>query len=124
MEEVRQVLLKRNSKTITCQEAHSVAESFGIDPFELGHLLDELQIKIIACQLGLFGYGERKKDLPFVERVDEGIQRAIEERLRDGRLPCKDAWDIAKRHGVSRKYMGGVCESLGIKISSCQLNAF
>lgn len=124
MEGLREELLKKGSKSISCEEAHRLSHSYGIAPLSLGEMLDELEIKIIACQLGLFGYGEKKKEIPYVETVEGELTEEIRSRLENGRLPCKAAWEIADKREVPRKYIGGACERLGIKISSCQLGAF
>lgn len=39
---------------ITCAAAFKLAEELGVSRGELGHLLNELKIKIISCQLGCF----------------------------------------------------------------------
>jgi hypothetical protein len=39
---------------IPCVVCFQIAEEFGIPKRELGKLLDELGIKVIQCQLGLF----------------------------------------------------------------------
>ncbi len=122
MEEVRNRLKGRED--ITCKEAHQLASEYGIPPKEVGEILDELKVKIVQCQLGLFGYGAKKKDVPFLEKIDEGIQEEIKRRLREGRLRCLDAWEIADGYKVQRKVIGGACDRLGIKIAHCQLGAF
>ncbi|MEJ5330622.1 MAG: hypothetical protein WHT07_10770 [Desulfobaccales bacterium] len=39
---------------ITCAAAFKLADELGVSRAELGHLLNELKIKIINCQLGCF----------------------------------------------------------------------
>ncbi len=39
---------------ITCAAAFKLAEELGVSRAELGHLLNELKIKITNCQLGCF----------------------------------------------------------------------
>jgi len=39
---------------IPCAVCFQIAEEFGIPKRELGKLLDELGIKVIQCQMGLF----------------------------------------------------------------------
>jgi len=39
---------------ITCAAAFALAEELGLSRGELGHLLNELRIKITNCQLGCF----------------------------------------------------------------------
>jgi hypothetical protein len=56
--ERKQVLEKVNAATedgkITCPRALAIARETGISPKELGDLLDEMKVKIDACQLGCF----------------------------------------------------------------------
>ncbi|MBF0544307.1 MAG: hypothetical protein HQM08_07735 [Candidatus Riflebacteria bacterium] len=40
------------------------------------------------------------------------------------RLPCPCAFNISQELNISLKEIGEICESLGIKISSCQLGCF
>jgi len=49
-------LIKERSKEgkITCAKAHEIAHEAGFPPREIGRLLDEMGIKVIECQLGLF----------------------------------------------------------------------
>ncbi len=123
--EVSEALLKHAKENrLSCALAHSLALEFQVSPMAVGEEMDRLSIKIVECQLGLFGYGEKKKDIPQVEVIEKGLKEEIMTRLKDGRLTCKDAWEIAHNRGLERKYMGGVCEKMGIKISNCQLGAF
>jgi hypothetical protein len=39
---------------ITCAVCFQIAEEYGIPKRELGKLLDELGVKVIQCQMGLF----------------------------------------------------------------------
>jgi hypothetical protein len=39
---------------IPCAVCFQIAEEYGIPKRELGKILDELEIKVIQCQLGLF----------------------------------------------------------------------
>jgi len=39
---------------IPCAVCFQIAEEYGIPKRELGELLDELEIKVIQCQMGLF----------------------------------------------------------------------
>ncbi len=49
-------LIKERSKDgkITCAQAHEIAHEVGLPLREIGRLLDEMGIKVIECQLGLF----------------------------------------------------------------------
>jgi len=39
---------------IPCAVCFQIAEEYGVPKRELGKLLDELEIKVIQCQMGLF----------------------------------------------------------------------
>ncbi len=39
---------------IACAVAYKLAEEAGVSPGEVGRLIDELNIKIVQCQLGCF----------------------------------------------------------------------
>jgi len=39
---------------LPCAVCFQIAEEYGISKRELGKILDELEIKVIQCQLGLF----------------------------------------------------------------------
>ncbi|MCX8110962.1 MAG: hypothetical protein N3D15_06910 [Syntrophorhabdaceae bacterium] len=119
-------LIKEKAKNnrISCVSAHTVATQMNIDPNEVGKTIDLLELKIIECQLGLFGY-ENKKNIPVLsEAIDPEIESAITEALVDGRLPCLSAWNISKRFKILKPVVTAICESKKIKISSCQLGAF
>ena len=40
------------------------------------------------------------------------------------KLPCAEAFEIAKKHDVPLKEVGEACNQVGIKIISCQLGCF
>jgi hypothetical protein len=86
--------------------------------------LDLLDLKLIKCQLGLFGYKPHKKKVK--ARVPENRQmvEAIQNAIVNGQLPCHDVWAIASRYHTPKMVVSGVCESLSIKIKPCQLGAF
>jgi hypothetical protein len=45
---------------------------------------------------------------------------------KDGRirLTCAEAFKIAKKHGISMKRIGQVCDKSGIRLCRCQLGCF
>ena len=55
----------------------------------------------------------------------EKLEAAIRERLNtEGRLPCAAALALAKKLDVPPLQVGEQCNSLGIKITDCQLGCF
>ena len=52
-------ILKRSLKEgdivkLTCAEALSIAEQFGVDPLEVGTVCNDRNIRLYQCQLGCF----------------------------------------------------------------------
>ena len=115
---------KMSENRISCAEAHGIAVKLNVDPADVGAAIDLLEVRIIKCQLGLFGYGKEKNIPVLPDKVDPGIEPAISSSLVDGRLACFAAWEIAKRFNISKPIIAAVCENMKIKISPCQLGAF
>ena len=115
---------KISENNLTCAEAHRIAGGLNVDPNEVGTAIDLLNIRITKCQLGLFGYGQQRKVIPSTEKINPGIEQAIEASLINGRLPCATAWKISEEFKVSKTTVASACEKIKVKISSCQLGAF
>ena len=109
---------------IPCAAAFKVAKRLGITPKEVGIAIDLLEVPIIFCQLGLFGYGEGKKKVKAAEHVPAAVADAIRKSLVEGKLPCNVAWDLARAHALSRLDIAAACEALGFKLSRCQIGSF
>jgi len=109
---------------ISCAKAEGVALDLKADMAEVGRTLDVQGIRIIQCQLGLFGFGERKKAVTPAETVPPGVRDAIKAALAEGYLSCADAWQIARKAGIPRMSVSSACEAMGIRIKPCQLGAF
>ncbi len=56
------------------------------------------------------------------------MNRTLEEELQaslvNGKLPCAEAFRIAKKLKVAPRQVGDMANKLNIKISSCQLGCF
>jgi hypothetical protein len=115
---------KAPDKKMTCAASFKIAEDLDVTPLDVGFTLDSFEIKIVKCQMGIFGYGSGDKPLKAVDSVEEELKKAIEGELREGMLSCKSAWEIAERLDVSRMEVTSACNFLKIKISPCQLGAF
>ena len=109
---------------ISCAAAHGVAERLACSPADIGQALDLMEVRLSRCQLGLFGYHPENRIVKKADEWDAGLEADIRAALRDGRLPCQDAWAIARRWQVSRQSVANVCEALAIKVRPCQLGAF
>ena len=113
-----------SDKEIPCAVAFRVAADLNVSPEETGFTIDFLEITITKCQLGLFGYHPRRKIVAPVDSVYSPLEDAIRQSLINDRLSCAVAWDIAERLGLRKLQVSSACETLGVKISPCQLGAF
>ena len=109
---------------LSCAAAFKIAAKLKVPPGEVGVTIDLLEIPIIKCQLGLFGYGPSKKGLTAAETVSPELESAIRKSLVKGKLPCASAWEIASKFKLAKKEISSACENLKIRISSCQLGTF
>ena len=109
---------------ITCAAAHKIARELDTPPAEVGVTVDLLEIRISKCQLGLYGYSPQKRIVKPAENVSPQLEKAINESLVNNCLLCLPCWEIAKRFGIARMNVSAACETLEVKISSCQLGCF
>lgn len=109
---------------VSCASAHKLAAELQTTPEVIGFHLDMAEARITKCQLGLFGYGEKKKIVKPAASVDGELAKALSGATAGGRLACSAAWGIADRFRMSRLEVACACEALGIRISPCQLGAF
>jgi hypothetical protein len=109
---------------LPCAVAFEIAKEEGVSPFETGRTADLLEVPIIKCQLGLFGYKPQKRTVKPAEQVSDELREAIIQGLEDGRLPCRTAWDIAERFHIPKRAVSSACEAMRIKVRSCQLGNF
>ncbi|NIS67891.1 MAG: hypothetical protein GTO12_02750 [Proteobacteria bacterium] len=116
---------KSRDKHLTCKSAFGIVHESGASPDEVGQVADLLEIKITTCQLGLFGYGRKKRNIVGpAEKVSAELEEALRKGLVNGKLPCKGAWEVADRFGLSKMEITAACERLGIRFSRCQLGTF
>jgi len=111
---------------LPCAGAFSIAGATGQTPRAVGDAADPLGVRISLCQLGLFGYeayGEKR----WVRRppaVPDDLEAEIRAACAGDRLPCAGAWRLADERGLPRALLGSVAETLGVRISKCQLGCF
>ena len=115
---------KMKDGSMSCKTAHAIATDLGVSPALVGAAMDLQNGRIRACQLGLFGYGQGKAVTHEGPAVPPELAASIQEALSEGRLACAEAWRIAAAHGIRRLDMGQACQTLGVKVNSCQLGAF
>jgi len=120
----QEVLQAAKENNIACAAAEEIAGRKAVALGEFGVALDLLNINIIECQLGLFGYSPQKKIVQPAKKIASDLKQAINDALSDGRLPCAEAWAIAKQLNLPRMKVSAACETLQIKIKPCQLGAF
>jgi hypothetical protein len=113
----------KNGK-LPCAVAFQIVENMGMPANEIGKYTDQMDIRIVKCQLGLFGHRPVKKIVKSGEPVDEPLKKAIHQKIIRNRLSCIDAWKIASEFGIGKLAVSSACETLSIKIYSCQLGAF
>jgi hypothetical protein len=109
---------------ISCADAARIAGRLQIGMADMGATIDLLEIQLVKCQLGLFGYSPEKIIVKPAATVSSDLADAIRGALVKGRLPCGAAWEIADRAKRSRMDVSAACETLKIKVKPCQLGAF
>jgi hypothetical protein len=120
----KEILTHGKNKEIPCAVAFEIARTLAVSPEAVGITADLMNFKLTKCQLGLFGYRPRKKIVERPDRVTEELKNAISDRLVQGRLSCRKAWDIASGLKMGKMKVSGACEAMDIKITGCQLGAF
>ncbi|MFA7462783.1 MAG: hypothetical protein WCY59_06555, partial [Anaerovoracaceae bacterium] len=83
-----------------------------------------METRLTRCQLGLFGYTPESRIIKPADAVAPDLEEAIRGALLNGKISCLASWEIAKRFGIARMDVACACETLRIKITSCQLGAF
>lgn len=109
---------------ITCSAVFRIASELNVSPQEAGKAVDLLKMKLVKCQLGLFGYLPEGRVVKPAEKVSPEMASAIRSGCVHGDLPCSRAWEVAEELNVTRMKVSSAAEALGIKIKPCQLGAF
>jgi hypothetical protein len=119
-----EIINRSKDNKIPCAVAFEIAKELQVSADAVGMTVDLINYRLVKCQLGLFGYQPNKKIVKPQHKVSEDLKDAISDALIQGRLSCKNAWDIASRFKVHKMKVSGACEAMGIKIKHCQLGAF
>jgi len=109
---------------LPCAVAFKIASDLETTPSQVGLTADLLQMPLVKCQMGLFGYTPKKSIIRPAKEVPESLRAAIMASLTDGKLTCATAWEISTKLSIHKMQVASACEALGIKITSCQLGAF
>ena len=115
---------KLASGTITCHEAHSIADELKVSPADVGVAIDLAEGRILKCQLGLFGFGKGIKMVKEAKSIMPALRDAIDSAMVNDHLSCAAAWQIANAQAIPRIAVANACEMLAVKIKPCQLGAF
>ena len=115
---------KAINNELPCAVAFQIAEALKTTPADVGKGIDLLDIKLVKCQLGLFGYSPDKKAVKPKSPRSRDLEEAIRLALVEKKLSCRAAWDIAHRFNVPKMAVSAACEALNVKIKPCQLGAF
>ena len=118
------IIRQTKNNELPCAVAFKIDAELNVSPAEVGKTVDLLELMLVKCQLGLFGYHSNKKMIMPNNVVDPDVKIAISEALIDEKLPCKSAWEIASRFNIRKMAVGGLCEALKVKIKPCQIGAF
>jgi len=111
---------------LPCAAAFAIAGDLGVPLSEVVNAINGADVRIVHCQLGLFGYyafGDKRFVAPLAT-VPDRLAAALREGAGNGPLPCASAWAIADREGLPRPVVGSAADALGIRIAPCQLGCF
>lgn len=114
---------------LPCKAAHLIAKEMDIEPLTVGNAATAGDIRIVACQLGFFGYAEKKglpgyKIVQKLEHLPEAAVAAVRQAAGNGEISCTALWQIGQAQGLSKLYMGNIAETLDVKVHPCQLGCF
>ncbi len=112
-----------SARRLPCADALALAESLQVEPRAIGAAADAAGVKIVRCELGLFG--PRRLDDP--EGGEPHRSSGVRERLSSLpslELACAAAWAIAHDHGVEPLVVGRAASRLSIRLHQCQLGCF
>ena len=120
--------LNKNSENgkISCPLVHSIAKSLSTTPEKIGIQADLLELRILHCQIGLFGWEQESsgKLLDKSIEISDALQQELKTTVKDNRITCSGCWDIAKTLKIKKLEVSSACEKKGIKIKKCQIGAF
>ena len=109
---------------VSCAAAHRIATELSVPPSEVGTAVDLLELSIVSCQLGLYGYRPEKKIVKPAEEVPDELEKLIRQSRVNGKIPCREVWRIASEKGLKKMDVSAACDKIGVKIKPCQLGAF
>ncbi len=120
----KEILNRVTDNELSCVVAFEIAGKLNVPAKDIGEAADKLKIKIVKCQLGLFGYKPDKKTVKPAENVSAELKASINDSIESGKLSCIKAWEFAAKLKIQRFSVSCACETLKIKIKECRLGAF
>jgi len=124
-ERIKDLITRRaKNNELPCALAFKIADDLNVSAAEVGKTADLLEIMLVKCKLGLFGYLPEKKIVKPQTPENQNLESTIRDSLVDGKLSCERAWEISRSFDVPKMTVSAVCEQLEIKIMPCQLGAF
>ncbi len=120
----KEIFNRVTDNELSCVAAFEIAEKLNVPAKDIGEAADRLKIRLVKCQLGLFGYKPDKRIVKAAETVSSELKAAINKSLEGGKLSCAKAWEIASQLKIQRFAVSCACEALKVKIRDCQLGAF
>jgi PIN domain nuclease of toxin-antitoxin system len=120
----QEIIKHAGNNELSCATAFEIAGKLNVRVKDIGEAADRLKVRLVKCQLGLFGYKPDKKIVKAAETVSAELKAAIGKCLEDERLTCIKAWEVAAQLKIQKLPVSCACEALKIKIKECQLGAF
>lgn len=127
MQDLGMVVLRSRLREgrLPCAEAFALADEWRVAPAEVVAEAEAQGVRVGWCQLGLFTGAQKGKGWPDEPlQVPEEVKALLRAAAPEGRLPCAQAWAIARRLGWERLAVGHAANTLGIRIVQCQLGCF
>ena len=120
------VLAALRDGRLPCLFAFHIASENGWTPSQVGAEANRLDVRISRCQLGLFGYESfRQKGLiQQLSDVHGDVTVSLKAATIDGTVSCAALWRIAEEHGLPRIAIACAVETIGLRITPCQLGCF
>ena len=118
-----EILTSAEEHRLSCSAAFKIAEKLNVAVSEVGKTLDLMNFRLNKCQLGLFGHSPDRK-IVRAEEASSELRQAIAAADHEGRLSCKEVWEIAKQMNLPKMAVSNACEGMKIRIKPCQSGAF
>jgi hypothetical protein len=111
---------------LPCAAAWDAAGELGVQPLAVGRAADRMQVRLTACQLGLFGPARHTGAQAATDVVvsDAFTEALLGARGEHNEISCARLWHEAERFGVPRLAAGALADRLGIKVRDCNLGTF